>query len=27
VARRIAFLCRELNMPAEFGERHETASD
>jgi prolyl oligopeptidase len=27
LARRIAFLCRELNMPAEFGERHETASD
>jgi prolyl oligopeptidase len=27
LARRIAFLCRELNLPAEFGERYETACD
>jgi prolyl oligopeptidase len=27
LARRIAFLCRELNVAAEFGERHETAND
>jgi prolyl oligopeptidase len=27
LTRRIAFLCRELNMSAEFGDRYETASD
>jgi prolyl oligopeptidase len=27
LARRIAFLCRELNLLVEFGERHETACD
>jgi prolyl oligopeptidase len=27
LAKRVAFLCRELNLPVEIGERHEPACD